>query len=299
MSTLPSFDLLSERVSAGERFTDSELTELARTPDILLVGMLADAVRRRLRGHVVTFLRVAMRPCDRIIDDVVPPAARELRVTGSPESLEAAVSAVARAKALAGDRTVAGLSWRDVTRLGTSEDMPVGRILSTLRDAGLDALLELPLDLAGDLAPALDTVCASGFRQLRVTVERAPAAERTSLILQLADWQDRHGRIQALNPLPTVLQAFRPTTGYEDVRAVAVARLAVPHIPVIQIDWARYGPKLAQVALTFGADDLDAVSDAADAPEGPRRAPIEELRRNVVAAGLTPAERDGRFSLIA
>jgi aminodeoxyfutalosine synthase len=298
MSTLPPFDVMSERVSTGGRLTNAEVTELARTPDILLIGMLADAARRRLRGDRVTFLRVAPCPCDQEIEDV-PRAASELQITGTPGSLEVALDAIARAKTLAGDRTIAGFSWRDVTRFAAADGMPVARILSMLRDAGLDSLLELPLDLAGDLAPALDDVCTAGFQQLRVTVERAPAAERTSLIVQVAAWQERHGRIQTLNPLPTVLQAFRPTTGYEDVRAVAVARLAAPHIPMIQIDWTRYGPKLAQVALTFGADDLDAVSAAPDAPDGPRRAPIEELRRNIVAAGLTPAERDGRFSLIA
>jgi aminodeoxyfutalosine synthase len=80
---------------------------------------------------------------------------------------------------------------------------------------------------------------------------------------------------------------------------VAVARLAAPNIPMIQVDWLRYGPKLAQVALTFGADDLDAVSGSDHAPDGTRRAPMEELRRNILAAGLTPAERDGRFNLLA
>ena len=60
------------------------------------------------------------------------------------------------------------------------------------------------------------------------------------------------------------------------------------------MDWQRYGPKLAQVALTFGADDLDNVSPVDDAPEGRRRAPLEEVRRNIEAAGFTPVERDGR-----
>jgi len=76
---------------------------------------------------------------------------------------------------------------------------------------------------------------------------------------------------------------------------VAVARLAAPEIPHVQIDWQRYGPKLAQVALTFGADDVDGVSAADDAPEGRRRAPLEEIRRNIQAAGFEPVERDGHF----
>jgi aminodeoxyfutalosine synthase len=111
--------------------------------------------------------------------------------------------------------------------------------------------------------------------------------------------QERFGCIRALNPLPSTLQPFKPTTGYDDVRSVALARLAAPSIQTIQVDWRRYGPKLAQVALTFGADDLDAVSAALEAPDGPRRAPMEELRRNIEAAGLTPAERDGRFNLVS
>jgi aminodeoxyfutalosine synthase len=91
------------------------------------------------------------------------------------------------------------------------------------------------------------------------------------------------------------LNAFRPTTGYEDVKMIAVARLAAPDVPHVQVDWVRYGPKLAQVALTFGADDLDGVSASDDAPEGRRRAPLEEIRRNIQAAGFEPVERDGRF----
>jgi aminodeoxyfutalosine synthase len=86
-----------------------------------------------------------------------------------------------------------------------------------------------------------------------------------------------------------------PTTGYDDVKRVALARLFVENIPSIQVDWALYGPKLAQVALTVGANDVDGVSAADDAGTGPRRAPLEEIRRNIQAAGLEPIERDGRF----
>jgi aminodeoxyfutalosine synthase len=91
---------------------------------------------------------------------------------------------------------------------------------------------------------------------------------------------------------------MRPTTGYDDVKSVAIARLAAPNISTVQVDWLRYGPKLAQVALTFGADDVDNVSASDEAPDGRRRAPLEDVRRNIKAAGLEPAERDGRFALI-
>jgi len=83
-----------------------------------------------------------------------------------------------------------------------SKDKPT-IALQALKLLDLDSLVELPLDLDGDLVPALDHVSAAGFKQLRVTVERAPAAERTSLILQVAAWQERHGRLESqVSPTP-------------------------------------------------------------------------------------------------
>jgi aminodeoxyfutalosine synthase len=81
------------------------------------------------------------------------------------------------------------------------------------------------------------------------------------------------------------------------VKTVALARLAAPAVACVQVDWPRYGPKLAQVALSFGADDVDGISASDDAAEGRRRAPLEEIRRNIEAAGFAPVERDGRFRI--
>ena len=84
MSTLPTFDTLNEHVSAGERLSDVDLLELSRAPDILQIGMLADVARRRLNGATVTYLRVISRPWDQEIVESMPPAAREVRLTGTP-----------------------------------------------------------------------------------------------------------------------------------------------------------------------------------------------------------------------
>jgi aminodeoxyfutalosine synthase len=118
------------------------------------------------------------------------------------------------------------------------------------------------------------------------------------LLLQAEALQRRFGSIHAINPLPTVLHTLQPTTGYEDVKAVAIARLAAPNVASVQIDWLRYGPKLAQVALTFGADDLDGVTASDDAPDGRRRAPLEDVKRSIEAAGFSPVERNGRFQVV-
>jgi aminodeoxyfutalosine synthase len=291
--TPSTFDQYLERIAAAGRLSPDDVRELAGTSDILPLGMLADALRRRLHGARATYRRVAVCPFDRPFTDLVPPAAREIRITGSPETLAVAVTAVETARDVAAERSVTAFSWADVERLaggGVGE----GHVLATLRAAGLDAIADLSLDGIADLPAAARLLHAAGFDRLRLSVARAPAADRTGLLLRAADLQDELGCVQALDPLPASVDAHRPTTGYEDVKMVAIARLAAPNVPSIQVDWQRYGPKLAQVALTFGADEVYGVSASDEGPDGRRRAPLEEIRRNIEAAGFEPVERDAR-----
>lgn len=296
MSTVTAFDVYVDRINRGEPLSADEIRELAVTPDILSLGMLADTVRRRLHETRATFLRVADVAFDNQAMLGQSPAAREIRLTGSPSTLAAAVAAVEAARAVAGDRKVAGFSWTDIARW--SAGASTGQVLARLRQAGLDAIVDLPLDVIDDPRYAVESLKDAGFLQLRLTISKAPADARTPLLIRAAQLQDSSGAIHALNPLPLSLSTFRPTTGYEDVKMVALARLAAPNVPSIQVDWQRYGPKLAQVALTFGADDIDGVSASDEAPEGRRRAPRAEIERNIEAAGLLPVERDGWFNLL-
>ena len=293
--TATAFDERLARVEAGERLTPDEIRELSASPEIVSLGMLADTMRRRLRGTRTTYLRVSSCALNASFAEAVTPLAREVCITGVPDTAAVATSAVRSARAIAGNRTVCGFRWADVERLaeGVAER---AALLAELRREGLDAVAELPLDATADVTAAVEQLCTAGFEQIRLTVEAGGGAARPELWLRAAALQEACGRIQVLNPLPTMLRAFRPTTGYEDVRSVAIARLAAPNVPVIQVDWTRYGPKLAQVALTFGADDLWGVSSSDEAPDGRRRAPREEIRRNIEAAGFEPVERDGRFT---
>ena len=300
MTTPTRLDRALARVGAGERLAPAEITELAGTPDILALGMMADAVRRHLHGATATYLRVAVCPFDGPLADLVPSAAREVRLTGVPQTLAAAVAAVRRAKAAAGPRVVSGFSWADVEALGERGGVTPDQALAELRAAGLEAIADVPIDAVANLEAVVESLTRAGFDRLRLTcASAAAAADRTALLLRVAALQDRLGGIQALSPLPAAVAAVRATTGYEDVKAVALARLTAPNVPTIQVDWLRYGPKLAQVALTFGADDLDTVTPSDAAPDGQRRAPIQDVCRNIEAAALTPVERDGRFGPVA
>ena len=297
MTISSTFDLLMERVTAGDRLGSDDLSQLTASPDILQLGMLADTVRRRIHGAQVTYVRVALCAFDKPLTDAVPLHAREVRLTGSPETLDVAITAVETARAVAGQRTVSAFSWLDIERLAAAAGL--AEVLAGLRSAGLDALAEIPLDRIDNHAKAVEALVSAGFNQLRLTIDKAKADVRTTLFVAAAALQEEFAAIRSINPLPMTLEALRPTTGYDDVKSVAMARLAAPNIPTIQVDWLRYGPKLAQVALTFGADDIDNVTASDEMPDGRRRAPLEDVRRNIQAAGLDATERDGRFAVVS
>ena len=100
----------------------------------------------------------------------------------------------------------------------------------------------------------------------------------------------------ACAPLPVEASAEQPTTGYDDMRHVALARLVLDNVAHIQAHWTRMGAKLSQSCLLFGANDIDAVPARDAMPHGPRRAILEEVRRNITAASLEVVERDGAFA---
>ncbi len=200
MTTVTTFDLYLDRINRGDRLTPEEIRELATTPDILSLGMLADTLRRRLHDTRVTFVRVADVALDEAASASIPPAAREVRLTASSAGLDAAIAAVEAVKAIAGDRTVAGFSWLDVDRWSAGSS--AGQVLTRLGRAGLDAVADLPLDRIDDPAAAVKRLKDAGFQRLRLTIGKASADARLDLLLRASELQDREGVIQSINPLP-------------------------------------------------------------------------------------------------
>jgi hypothetical protein len=211
-------------------------------------------------------------------------------LTGVPSDWSAAADAVRTLVGRAAGRVpVTGFSLADIHAAGDDA-------LTLVAAAGLAAIAEAPLDRLRDPDAAFSAARAANLPVLRLTIDRAPGGPIEALLDRAADLVKRWPSIQAFAPLPHHVGADAPSTGYEDVRIVALTRLLLD-VPHVQVDWALYGPKLAQVALAFGADDVDGVSALDDTGLGRRRAPLEEIRRNIIAASGEPAERDGLFRL--
>ena len=278
--------------------SNAELTALAGSHDIIALGMQADEVRRSRHGLRTTFVRVADvgplpgEPAE------IPPAAGEVRIVGVPTSRQSAVERVREVAKAANTKPVSAFSLADLEALAVREQVTLRSLLEELRAGGLELVAEAPYDLLADARRSIEQVNIAGLVLARLTIDRLPAVDSSALLKDVAALQREVGVVRAFAPLARRSNPAVPTTGYEDVKRVALARLSVD-VASIQVDWSLYGPKLAQVALTVGADDIDAVSPLDDMSEGRRRAPRAEVLRNIQAAGLVAAERNGRFEIAA
>jgi aminodeoxyfutalosine synthase len=274
--------------------SEQELTSLAATHDIISLGMLADDLRQQRHEKNTTFVRVADVPVEPG-PIAIPAAAGEVRIVGGPGSRCAAIDRVRDVVQQTGGKVLSGFSLADLEELSGRERVTLRSLLEELHAAGLELVAEAPFDRLKDARRSIEEVNISGLALARLTIHKSPSADPLPLLKSVADLQRAVAVIRAFAPLPRRVNPAAPTTGYDDVKHVALARVVVDNIPSIQVDWSLYGPKLAQVALTVGADDVDGVSPEEEAPEGRRRAPLEEIRRNIRAAGQEPVERNGRF----
>jgi CofH/MqnC-like protein len=277
--------------------SETEAQELSESKNLITIGVKADEVRRRLHGARTTFVRVFEIHLDAPVAALPSrTSAGEFRIIGSPKSLQAAADAVRSAKALAASAPLTGFSLAELLVLaGHSSLRDSCRVL---REAGLDAIAEAPLDAMDDPDEAITTVRDAGLLVTRLTVNAPGDRDRGELARRARDLQQSVGGLRAFAPLPRVVSAASPTTGYDDVKQIALARLIADNIESIQVDWQLYGPKLAQFALTIGADDVDGVAAVDPGILGTRRSPLEEIRGNIKSAGLDPIERNGRFEAI-
>ncbi len=128
------------------------------------------------------------------------------------------------------------------------------------------------------------------------------AQHRIDHLMRLRELQDETGGFQTFIPL-----AFHPDhsrmdeipkpSGVMDLKTMAISRLMLDNFPHIKAYWVMLGIKIAQVALKFGADDLDGtvvhetIYHAAGA-ETPQEISVKEIRRLIAETGREPVERD-------
>ncbi len=132
--------------------------------------------------------------------------------------------------------------------------------------------------------------------------------ERLDHMLQLRELQDQTGGFMSFIPLAfhaanTQLSETPATTGFTDLKTLAISRLMLDNFDYIKAFWIMLGVKLAQVSLWFGVDDIDGtvveerITHAAGA-DTPQALTVQELRRLISEAGREPVERDTLYGRI-
>ena len=132
--------------------------------------------------------------------------------------------------------------------------------------------------------------------------------ERIDHMLRLRDQQDETGGFLAFIPLAfhpenTVFErrGFKFTTGADDLKVIAVSRLMLDNIEHVKAYWIMMGMPMAQLALHFGANDVqgtvvrEQIFQAAGATSGTEQK-ISELVRFIRDAGRIPVQRDSLYN---
>jgi hypothetical protein len=289
---------LESKASQGQAFSIEEADRVWACPDLVSVGVLGELARHAHHRDIVTYGQVLIVDAATPVTDVG--GAREVRIVSQPESIDAACAQV---RAIAGavcGVPVTGFSVADLVTLAGGDHLVLADMAARLKAAGLSGVAFLPIDQCDDAAELVRALRHGGLDVTRATVDRAAtAAERMACITKVAALQDETSALRAFAPLPRFDEVGAPSTGYDDVKTIAVARLVCANVPSIQVDWATYGPKLAQVAIAYGANDIDNVPATDTLGLGRRRSPAEDIMRQIRAAFATPVARDARFELLS
>ena len=214
------------------------------------------------------------------------------------------------------------LSPAEVAYLAGRSGLSIAQTLARLRAAGLDSLpgggAEILVD---DVRRAVSPrkISADGwFEVMRAahslgmkttaTMVYGLGESPAQLVEHLArvrDLQDATGGFTAFIPWsfqPNRTQlAFRPRTGVDYLRVVALARLVLDNVPHLQAGWVTEGPGLAQLALGFGADDFGGVlmeESVVRATGVSYAVSAEQVVSLIREAGFTPAQRTTQYEIL-
>jgi aminodeoxyfutalosine synthase len=213
----------------------------------------------------------------------------------------------------------------EIAHLAGLAEKPVDATLKVLMDAGLDSI---PGGGAEVFSPRIrELTCekklsGEGWLEVAQTAHRLglktnatmlyghieTVEERIEHLDALRTAQDETGGFLAFIPLSfhpknTEMSTHSRTSGIDDLKSIAVARCFLDNFPHIKAYWVMVGPKMAQIALSFGADDVDGtvkeeiITHMAGA-ETEQAMAIEELVRIIKEAGRTPIQRGTLYDVI-
>lgn len=276
-------------------------------------------------GHPQAF-ELTMDEICRKIEKESPPSVRELHIVGGCHPylpISYYEDLLKAAKSLRPGAVVKAFTAVEIDHIARLEGMPVESVLERFHAAGLDMMpgggAEIfadhvrqkicPRKIAGSQWLEVHRLAHSLGIRTNATMlfgHIESVEDRVDHLLALRSLQDETGGFTCFIPLPyqakfSPLKSVPSPTGVDILKTIAVSRLLLDNIPHIKAYWVMLTVKLAQLALYFGADDLDGTvveekighMAGAESEDSLTREELEEIIRS---AGFVPVERDGFFN---
>ena len=130
--------------------------------------------------------------------------------------------------------------------------------------------------------------------------------QRVEHLMAVRELQDETGGFRAFIPWSfqpdgTHLAHLKRASGLDYLRTVAISRLLLDNIPNIQASWLTQGPKIGQIALQYGVNDMGSTvleENVVTAQDAVFLVPLKEIERLIRDAGFTPARRNTRYEVL-
>lgn len=201
--------------------------------------------------------------------------------------------------------------------------LPVEEILKELMAAGLASLpgggAEILVDRVRQKISPYKATTAEWLEVMRIAGKMGMKASATMMFGHVETLEERVLHLERLRelqdevpvftafiawsfqPANTALAHLQPATAYDYLRVIALARLYLDNIPNIQTSWVTQGPKVGQIALAFGCNDMGGTMMEENVV---RKAGTsfsmtqEEIIRAIKVAGFRPAQRRTNYQII-
>ena len=217
-----------------------------------------------------------------------------------------------------------GFSPPEICHFAKLSDISAAEVIDRLKEAGLDSIpgggAEILSDrVRGEVAPRkcsadewIDVMRQAHLQGMRTTATMMfghieSLGERFEHLDRIRTLQDETGGFTAFIPWPfqpdnTVLSEIQKATAHSYLKMLAWSRIVLDNIDNIQASWVTQGPKIAQVALFFGANDFGStmIEENVVAAAGVSfRLSENEIRNLVEGAGFIPQQRTMDYTFVA